>query len=53
MKTAAIYCRVSTDVQEQEGTSLQTQFESCREYCQNKKRRFYTPLFLYINLPDN
>jgi site-specific DNA recombinase len=33
---AAIYCRVSTDAQEHEGTSLQTQLESCRNYCQNK-----------------
>ena len=33
---AAIYCRVSTDNQEAEGTSLQTQLEACREYCQNK-----------------
>ena len=35
MKTA-IYCRVSTDTQEREGTSLQTQLEACREYCQGK-----------------
>jgi len=35
MKTA-IYCRVSTDNQEREGTSLQTQLEACREYCQGK-----------------
>ncbi len=27
--TAAIYCRVSTDNQEREGTSLQTQLEAC------------------------
>jgi len=33
---AAIYCRVSTDNQEAEGTSLQTQLESCLKYCQNK-----------------
>ena len=33
---AAIYCRVSTDNQETEGTSLQTQLEACREYCQGK-----------------
>lgn len=33
---AAIYCRVSTDNQEQEGTSLQTQLEACLEYCQGK-----------------
>ncbi len=29
-----IYCRVSTEGQELEGTSLQTQFEACRKYCQ-------------------
>lgn len=28
-KIAAIYCRVSTDSQEQEGTSLQSQLEAC------------------------
>jgi len=33
---AAIYCRVSTDNQEAEGTSLQTQLQACREYCQRK-----------------
>jgi site-specific DNA recombinase len=36
MKTAAIYCRVSTDNQEREGTSLQTQLENCLTYCQGK-----------------
>jgi len=36
MKTAAIYCRVSTDNQETEGTSLQTQLEACLNYCQDK-----------------
>jgi len=36
MKTAAIYCRVSTEDQEREGTSLQTQLEACRNYCQDK-----------------
>jgi len=36
MKSAAIYCRVSTDNQEAEGTSLQTQLEACRNYCQGK-----------------
>jgi site-specific DNA recombinase len=36
MKTAAIYCRVSTDNQEREGTSLQTQLENCLAYCQKK-----------------
>jgi site-specific DNA recombinase len=29
---AAIYCRVSTDQQEEEGTSLETQEKACREY---------------------
>ena len=33
---AAIYCRVSTDSQESEGTSLQTQLEACLKYCQDK-----------------
>jgi site-specific DNA recombinase len=33
---AAIYCRVSTDNQEREGTSLQTQLENCFTYCQGK-----------------
>jgi site-specific DNA recombinase len=33
---AAIYCRVSTEGQEQEGTSLQTQLEACQKYCQSK-----------------
>ncbi len=32
-KRAVIYCRVSTDDQEREGTSLQTQLEACRAYC--------------------
>ena len=32
----AIYCRVSTEGQEQEGTSLQTQAEACLKYCQSK-----------------
>ncbi len=36
MKTAAVYCRVSTDNQEREGTSLQTQLENCLTYCQDK-----------------
>jgi site-specific DNA recombinase len=35
MRTA-IYCRVSTDAQETEGTSLQTQLEACLKYCQGK-----------------
>ncbi len=33
---ATIYCRVSTDNQEAEGTSLQTQLEACLDYCQQK-----------------
>ena len=33
---AAMYCRVSTDNQEREGTSLQTQLEACLKYCQDK-----------------
>ncbi len=36
MKTAAIYCRVSTEDQEREGTSLQTQLEACLNYCREK-----------------
>ena len=36
MKTA-IYCRVSTDDQEKEGTSLKTQLEACLKYCQDKR----------------
>jgi site-specific DNA recombinase len=35
MKTA-IYCRVSTEGQEQDGTSLKTQLEACVKYCKNK-----------------
>ena len=34
MNKAAIYCRVSTEGQEQDGTSLQTQLEACQKYCQ-------------------
>ena len=33
MNKAAIYCRVSTDNQESEGTSLKTQLEACLDYC--------------------
>lgn len=33
---AVIYCRVSTDDQEKEGTSLQTQREACLAYCKQK-----------------
>ena len=35
MRTA-IYCRVSTEDQEREGTSLQTQLEACLAYCEQK-----------------
>lgn len=35
-KTAAVYCRVSTDDQEAEGTSLHTQLEACAAYCHRK-----------------
>jgi site-specific DNA recombinase len=33
---AAVYCRVSTEGQEQDGTSLQTQVEACRKYCEGR-----------------
>ena len=33
---AIIYCRVSTEGQEQDGTSLQTQLEACLNYCKLK-----------------
>ena len=33
---AAIYCRVSTDDQDKEGTSLQTQLDACLKYCHDK-----------------
>ena len=36
MKRAAIYCRVSTDNQETEGTSLQSQLQGCLDYCTGK-----------------
>ena len=35
MKTA-VYCRVSTEGQEQDGTSLKTQLEACQKYCKTK-----------------
>jgi len=35
-RNAAIYCRVSTDNQENEGTSLDTQRQGCLKYCQDK-----------------
>jgi len=34
---SATYCRVSTEGQEQDGTSLQTQLEACRKYCQARQ----------------
>ena len=33
---AVIYCRVSTDTQETEGTSLHTQLDACLDRCQSK-----------------
>lgn len=36
MKTAAVYCRVSTEDQEREGTSLQTQLQACLRYCRER-----------------
>jgi len=36
MKTAVVYCRVSTEDQEKEGTSLQTQLEAALKYCEDK-----------------
>jgi len=33
---AAIYCRVSTDDQDKEGTSLNTQLDACLKYCQER-----------------
>jgi site-specific DNA recombinase len=36
MIRAAIYCRVSTDNQETEGTSLQSQLQGCLDYCKVK-----------------
>ena len=36
MTRAAVYCRVSTDSQEREGTSLKTQLERCLTYCHDQ-----------------
>ena len=36
MKQSAIYCRVSTEDQEKEGTSLHTQLDACLAYCKQK-----------------
>jgi site-specific DNA recombinase len=35
-KRAAVYCRVSTAGQEEDGTSLDTQEERCREFAENR-----------------
>jgi len=35
MRTA-VYCRVSTDDQDKEGTSLRTQLDTCLKYCREK-----------------
>jgi len=43
MRTA-IYCRVSTEDQEKEGTNLQTQLEACLRYCQEKGYEVLSPL---------
>ncbi len=43
MKAAAVYCRVSTDNQESEGTSLQTQLEACLNYCREKEYQVAHP----------
>ena len=40
---AAIYCRVSTEDQEREGTSLQTQLEACLAYCEQKGHQASSP----------
>src|SRR4051794_2433415 len=32
---AALYCRVSTDAQKREGTSLETQEAACRQYAED------------------
>lgn len=44
-KRIAIYCRVSTEDQEREGTSLDTQRASCLQYCQEHN---YQVLFQFI-----
>ncbi len=36
MTNAVIYCRVSTEDQEKEGTSLKTQLEACENYCRSR-----------------
>ncbi len=54
---AAIYTRVSTDSQEREGTSLVTQEEQCRVYCQQRgyavdEARVYHETFTGVELWD-
>lgn len=44
MIRSAVYCRVSTDNQEKEGTSLQTQLENCLKYCESKD---YEPAYRF------
>ena len=42
-----IYCRVSTDAQERDGTSLDTQERECRRYIEERggiELRTYLPL---------
>lgn len=43
---AAIYCRVSTDKQEEEGTSLETQGADCIKHCQAKGYSIVTQLII-------
>jgi len=52
MRTA-IYCRVSTDDQDKEGTSLQTQQDACLAYCNQKRYhlvRQYTETYSGLTL---
>jgi site-specific DNA recombinase len=44
-KPVAIYCRVSTENQENDGTSLDTQREACLKYCQEHN---YKPTNVFI-----
>jgi site-specific DNA recombinase len=37
MNKTAIYCRVSTEGQEQDGTSLNTQLDACLKYCEARR----------------
>ncbi len=38
---AAIYCRVSTEGQGQDGTSLDTQMDACLKYCRHGAVRWW------------